>query len=704
MKLYKKLNLLICIISAYSYSLSVSAKESVIIIADEISVSNQGVKLIATGNVKIQYGDYQLNTTELTYDKEKNLLSANHPIELKNKNVFKIIASSAEISDDFKKIIASHASALIEKTFYVRSQKMVRFKNGQSSFYSSIGTTCEVCPSSPVPMWQIKSEMIRHDSKKHQLHFKNARMEFLGLPVFYTPYLRIPEPGVKRATGLLTPKILTSDLLGVGLKQPFYLNLSRSSDVTFALLKTSKTNFLLETDYRKLFNFGKLDISGAAKPANKKNILDGYFQLSGNANVFNGSTLSFDATAVSDSGFLGKYGYSDTDRLTSIVTLTKQGYQSFSEIGTTYYTSLRDNTEEEYIVAPNFYTRYFTYSSDLDLFLGTEMSLIGLTKKNFDTNIRFNASIDSNKDWRTKGGLQLKGSSKISASFYHISETKDKGSVYRHFDPTLGLELTFPLYKKSYNQLDTIKPRLQLIYNPDLKLNDAIPNTDSQQVKLDQSSLFSLNRFSGLDKQEAGLRLNTGVEYTVENNGPFSYELTLGQIFREAPSTQFSEESGLSDIKSDILISGNLNYNSIFKVHGQQLYDQNLKLKHAETTLSYLQPSQTLTSGLIFFDANVSENRPTDLIELTLGLESNITKNWLANFDLRRSINENENINASLKLSYKNECADINLSFRRRFTETNTLPADTSVELTFDLNRIGDKRNSLRKSNCLIYN
>ena len=148
MKLYKKLNLLICIILAYSYSLSVGAKEGVIIIADEISVLNEGGKLMATGNVKIQYGDYQLNTTELTYDKEKNLLTANHPIELKNKNVFKIIASSAEISDDFKKIIASHASALIEKTFYVRSQKMVRFKNGQSSFYSSIGTTCEVCPSS----------------------------------------------------------------------------------------------------------------------------------------------------------------------------------------------------------------------------------------------------------------------------------------------------------------------------------------------------------------------------------------------------------------------------------------------------------------------------------------------------------------------------------------------------------------------------
>ena len=69
-------------------------------------------------------------------------------------------------------------------------------------------------------MWQIKSERIYHDSEKQELSFKNAWMEVAGIPIIFTPYLRIPEPGVRRATGLLTPKILTSDLLGVGIKQP----------------------------------------------------------------------------------------------------------------------------------------------------------------------------------------------------------------------------------------------------------------------------------------------------------------------------------------------------------------------------------------------------------------------------------------------------------------------------------------------------
>ena len=678
--------------------------QNVTIIADEITYLNQGTKLKATGNVQIQYGDYKLTTTELTYDKENNLLTANYPVELRNKNVLKILADSAEISDDFKKIIASHVSALIEQTFFVKSEGMERFGNGNSSFYSSIGTACEVCPSSPVPMWQIKSEKILHDPQAQQLYFKNARMELLGLPVFYTPYLRIPEPGVKRATGLLTPKILTSDLLGVGAKQPFYINLSQSSDVTFSILKTTKTKFLLETDYRKILTGGKIYISGAAKPESNKNILDGYFQLAGNANFFNNSILSFDTTAVSNSGFLGKYGYSDTDRLTSSISVTKQDKENFSRISTTYFTSLRDNTEEEYIVAPNLYTRYFKYNNDLDLFLGTEISVIGLTKKSLETNLQLNGSIDSEKYWKTKNGIQVKGISKLSGSIYHISENKDKASNYKHFDPTLGIEVTFPLYKQFESQLDTIKPRLQLVYNPNIKFNDKIPNKDSQQVKLDQSSLFSLNRFSGLDKQELGLRLNSGVEYSVENNGPFSYDLAVGQVFRKAPSKQFSEVSGLSGIKSDVLISGNFDYKSTIKIYGQQLYDQNLNLKQAETTLSYVQPTRNLSSGLIFFDADATENRQTDLMELTLGLESSITKNWLASLDLRRNIHENENINASLKFSYENECANINLSFRRRFTDTTALPADTSVELTFNLNQIDAKRNSLRKSNCLIYN
>ncbi len=695
---------IISLSSFYFFSIPSNAKDALTIISDSITYDNNGTTLTASGNVEVEYGEYKLFTPELVYNKQENLLTAKKPIELKNNDKLKVIAEAAEINDDFKQIIAKQASALIEKKFYVQSKKMKRFDNGNSIFYSSVGTTCEVCPSSPVPMWQIKSEKIIHARDKQQLHFRNARMEFLGVPIFYTPYLRVPEPGIKRATGLLTPKILTSNLLGVGVKQPFYVNVNNSSDITLSILKTTKTKFLLETDYRKYFNNGKIFISGAAKPSQNNSILDGYFQVIGDARILDASILRYDATAVSDSGFLGKFGYSDTDRLTSTIALTKQMNSGFSELSSTYFTSLRDNNQEEFSIAPNLYSRSFKYNKTLNMFLGTEVSLIGLTKRNLENDLRLNASFDAEKKWRLMNGLQLKSTTKLSSTAYKIHTDGRKETLFKYLNPTQGIELTFPLYRETNNQLDMIKPTFQLVYSPNLKMNDEILNTDSQQVKLDQSSLFSLNRFSGVDKQEYGLRLNSGVEYSMEKNGPLSYDLALGQVFRKNPSSQFSEGSGLSGLKSDILISGNFEYKSVFKVHGQQLYDQKFNLKQAETMLSYVKPTRSISSGLIFFEADPTKNRPNNLTELTFGLDSKLNKNLISHFNLRRNINQNENINASLKFSYENECAKINLSFKKRFTETNSLPADTSIELTFDLNGMGDKQNSLRKSNCLIYN
>lgn len=699
-----KLNLLIWFLILLISNSPVQSKEGVKIVADQISYLENGSILKATGNVQVKYNKYFLTTPELIFNRETNTLTAADPIQLKSNDNLKILAGSTEISNDFKNIIAKHATVLIDKQFYLQSEKMERVENGHSIFYSSIGSACVVCPSSPIPMWQIKADTIYHDRSMQKLHFKNAWIEVVGVPVFFTPYLRIPEPGIKRATGLLTPKVLTSNLLGVGIKQPYYINLNPSSDITVSVLKTTKTKILLETEYRKLFETGALKISSAAKPNNSTNILDGYFQIVGNINILNDSKLSFDSTAVSDSGFLGKYGYSDTDRLTSYISLTKQDGNNFSEVSTTYFTSLRDNYQEEYIVVPNFYTRYFNNHTQLDLSTSTEISVVGLTKTKSENNLRLNISFDAEKKFETQNGIQFKGTTKFSTNVYRIKSINEKTRFAKRLDPTLALELNLPFFRKKPKQLDVIKPKLQLVYNPSLKSNDEITSIDSQQIKLDQTSLFSLNRFSGLDKQESGLRLNSGIEYSVENNDYFSYNFALGQIFRKDPSTQFSEGSGISGIKSDILISGNFEYDSFLQMHAQQLYDLKLKLKQGETTLSYQNHNNTISSGLIFLESDISENRPNDLTELIVGIKSKVNSNWTTSIDLRRHLNQNENINASVEFSYKNECSKINLVFSRRFTETNSLPADTKIELTFDLNGVGDKRRLLQKSNCALYN
>ena len=139
-------------------------------------------------------------------------------------------------------------------------------------------------------------------------------------------------------------------------------------------------------------------------------------------------------------------------------------------------------------------------------------------------------------------------------------------------------------------------------------------------------------------------------------------------------------------------------------LRGQQLYDQSLKLKQAETTLDLEKNNKKLSSSLIYLEADENEDRNENLTEVTLGLGANLDKNWSGSLDLRRNLNANENINASLYLSYENECSRINLSFTRRFTETTSLPADTRVELSFDLNGLNSKKTSRQKSDCFKFN
>ena len=79
-----------------------------------------------------------------------------------------------------------------------------------TTFQSGVYTACEPCkddPSKP-PRWQVRATRIIHDETEKMIYFEDARLEALGFPMFYWPYLSTPDPTVKRKTGVLHPKFL----------------------------------------------------------------------------------------------------------------------------------------------------------------------------------------------------------------------------------------------------------------------------------------------------------------------------------------------------------------------------------------------------------------------------------------------------------------------------------------------------------------
>ena len=89
----------------------------------------------------------------------------------------------------------------------------------------AVYSPCDLCqndPSAP-PAWQFVARQIDDDREFKLLEMRDVAMQLDGLPIFYFPYLSMPDPSVKRASGFLTPSFGGSNSVGANFTLPYFL-------------------------------------------------------------------------------------------------------------------------------------------------------------------------------------------------------------------------------------------------------------------------------------------------------------------------------------------------------------------------------------------------------------------------------------------------------------------------------------------------
>src|SRR5260370_40784258 len=66
--------------------------------------------------------------------------------------------------------------------------------------------------------------------------------------------------------------------------------------------------------------------------------------------------------------------------------------------------------------------------------------------------------------------------------------------------PTAGLEYKYPFISVQSWGTQTIEPIAQVILRPSETQFNALPNEDAQSLIFDDSNLFQVNKYSGLDR------------------------------------------------------------------------------------------------------------------------------------------------------------------------------------------------------------
>ena len=679
-----------------------AAQDLATLVAERVEITGTSV-LIAEGDVEIFFKGRRLKAQRIVYDKAADRLQITGPIVLVDDTGSFILASQADLSADLADGVLQSARLVLNQQLQLASSEVQRIGGRYTRLGRTVASSCQVCASNPTPLWEIRASQVVHDQQERQLYFDNAQFRIAGIPVFYLPRLRMPDPTLKRATGFLRPSLRTTSGLGTGLKLPYFIAIGDASDLTITPYLTLNKGRAVELRYRQAFRTGAVVVNGAfARDALLPGENRGYLLATGGFVLPRDFNLSFRLEAVTDPGYLLDYGVSEKDRLDSRIALNRTRRNEHISAQLTYFNSIRDaevNATLPSIVGDLTFHRRFSGGP-----LGGEA---GLRFQTHSHRRASTSSLDSDGDgisdgrdlsraslqldWRRgfvlSNGLEVAGLGEVTADFYSISQDAIYGGNTARFHGSAGVELRWPWMRAGDKSNQVIEPIAQLIWSPSTA--ETLPNEDSALVEFDEGNLFSLNRFPGSDATERGVRANLGVSWTRYDPDGWSIGTTVGRVVRARDLNQFGVASGLDGQSSDWLAAMQLTMASGLQVTNRMVFDSGFDVSKGEVRLDLAKDKYGISSGYIWTVADLSENRPDPTSELAFDGYYKISDGWTGKASGRYDFEASRATKAGLGLEFKNECVVVDLSLSRRFTSSTSVQPTTDFGLSVELAGFG---------------
>ena len=678
------------------------AQDLASLVAERVEITGTS-QLIAEGDVEIFFKGRRLKAQRIVYDSTTDRLQITGPIVLVDDSGTFILASQADLSADLADGVLKSARLVLNQQLQLASTEVQRVGGRYTRLGRTVASSCQVCAANPRPLWEIRASQVVHDQQTRQLYFDDAQFRIAGIPVFYMPRLRIPDPTLKRANGFLRPKLRTTSGLGTGIKLPYFLAIGDSADLTITPYATLNKGRAVELRYRQAFRTGTIEVNGAfARDALLPGENRGYFLATGGFVLPRDFQLSFRLEAVTDPAYLLDYGVSEKDRLDSRLAITRTRRNEYMAAQFTYFNSIRDaevNATLPSVIGDLTFHRRFSGGP-----LGGEAGL------QFQTHSHRRASAstldaDGNGisdgrdlsraslrlDWRRgfilSNGIEVTGLGEMTADFYSISQDAIYGGNTARVHGAAAVELRWPWLRATAGASHVIEPIAQLIWSPSTA--ETLPNEDSALVEFDEGNLFSLNRFPGSDATERGVRANLGVSWTRYDPEGWSVGATLGRVVRARDLNQFGVASGLDGPSSDWLAAVQLTMASGLQVTNRLVFDDGFDMTKGEVRLDLAKDRYGISSGYIWNIADLSENRPDPTSELAFDGYYKLSEGWTGKASGRYDFEASRATKAGLGLEFKNECVVVDLSLSRRFTSSTSVQPTTDFGLSVELAGIG---------------
>jgi LPS-assembly protein len=210
------------------------------------------------GVEEFQYRDYLLSADKVVYDQSTSTLEAEGHLRVvggpedvsiqADRGDMQLNMHTARffnVSGSLGVRRAGRSMVYSTSNSFVFSGRVL-LQNGEGKYRIVDGTmtNCRL----PKPDWQIISRFI--DLQNGVASTTNARFKFVGVPVFFLPYLRHPLTDNGRESGLLLPAVSNSSIKGYVVGEQVYWAISRSMDLVAGMEYFSKRGWAPNGDFR----------------------------------------------------------------------------------------------------------------------------------------------------------------------------------------------------------------------------------------------------------------------------------------------------------------------------------------------------------------------------------------------------------------------------------------------------------------------
>jgi LPS-assembly protein len=199
------------------------------------------------GNVRIKRGDQQVLSNAANYDSVTEKLAVEGDVFYSDDDMaVHTDAATFDLNSDKAKL---RDVLFIAPTAPLRGHAGAIYReNKEISHYQDVAYTS--CPTGNQD-WVVHAGELKIDREEGTGTAQNAWLEFKGVPVFYSPYLRFPTDS-RRKSGFLAPSFGNTDRAGFSASVPYYWNISPDMDATFRPRYLTKRGALLAGEFRYL--------------------------------------------------------------------------------------------------------------------------------------------------------------------------------------------------------------------------------------------------------------------------------------------------------------------------------------------------------------------------------------------------------------------------------------------------------------------